>query len=190
MKNIRAFTLVELLIAAVVLSVLCIPVYFLTFSTTRAGVMAAEELHAATLASEVIDAIRTLHTVTFNEDRKPLPAIPPGWSGLEDHVSPTTGETLKWRNLDNELCISGNAIPLYLPLGEASNLFLQSAPEGIERLLRIEYPQFYGESRDRSICRIRVLVKYLIRTSGKPIKKSYEMVTLLTLEDPIAVPSS
>lgn len=186
MRRKVAFTLVELLIAASLLATFCVPVYFLIFSTTRAGVMAAEEVQASVLATEVLDAVTTLHCNTFNEDRKPLPAIPPQWDKLEEHISPTTGEKLQWRNLDEELQSNGNAIPLYLPLSNQSTLFLQKSKEGFTRLLRIEYPQLFGNNSDKSICRVRVLVKYLLRTSGKPIEKSLEMVTLLTMEDPIA----
>ena len=190
MQKRLAFTLVELLIAASLLATFCVPVYFLIFSTTRSGVMAAEEVQASILATEILDAIRILHTNTFNEDRTPLPAIPPQWDKLEEHTSPTTGEKLKWRNLDLELKALGNCIPLNIPLSEQSAMFLQANKEGYTRLLRIEYPELYGDKTDKSICRIRVLVKYLIRTSGKPIEKSYEMVTLLTMEDPIAVAES
>jgi len=155
-------------------------------TSARGTAMAAEQVRASLLATELLENLRILSLTSLSSEVNRLPAIP-CW---RHETIPKPYDKEPWADLDLAIEKEGGGTPL-IPSSvrtiEATRMYVQPGNANYHRYFRIEYPSLYPDnSRDQMIARIRVLVRYQVISTGRPLERWLELQTLVTLEDPLA----
>ncbi len=154
-RRLAGLTLVEVLIAAILLALGLLPIALLHSTTSREGAMDRSELKATALASELIEEVRAMAEGMIGVPA--MLAIPP------ENPFP---ELKRWLDVDELVTRAGQGCPLYpgcAALAEASRLYLGPPQAGFHRYLQVlRAPLRLGDQDSRSprLLEIRVRVDY------------------------------